>query len=417
MTTTPADLELPERVADWVRISDWADMNAVLRSPEVIQGWGREAPYGVPWFIERHLAELDGKEHLERRKMESQLFLPTALTIYEEQDVKPLIAEYVERWRAQPQPDGTIRVDMAQEVFKLLLRMAARVAGIDGVDTDEQVAEVQHILDLDNRMRTGAMSALTVPEHEAVVQEAYATRQVFREKYAGPSLARRRALFERYQAGEIAREDLPLDVITIMLLHWDETWDDDLTMSEALMFIGGATGTTKRTVCNAFKRVTEWVAEHPEDRPLLEDDDFLRRAIDETLRIDGVLPFLVRRTKGEVTLPSGTVIPPDTGIVLLINSGNRDPEIFGDDPDLFDPHRTAAGRVRGYGLAFGAGQHACIGRRAAVGAEGITRGNVMTILSTLLEEGAEFIPDDPPVRTRSYILEYDHFPLRLAPLS
>lgn len=416
MVEVQDELDLPERVADWVRVAEWADINAVLRSPAVVQGWGREAPYGVPWFIQRHLAELDGKEHLERRKMESQLFLPAALALYEEQDVKPLIAEYLERWKQHPQPDGTVEVDVAQEVVKLLLRMAARVSGIDGVDTEEQVAEVQHILALDNFMRTGAMSKLSVEDHEKLVQQAFDTRQIFREKYAAPSLARRRELFARFQAGEIGREELPIDVITIMLQHWDESWDDDLTMSEALMFMGGATGTTKRTVCNSFKRITEWFAEHPEDRALAADEEFLRKVIDETLRIDGVLPYLVRRTTAELTLPSGAVVPADSGLVLLVNDANRDPAVFGEDAASFNPHRELPERVRGYGLAFGAGQHACIGRRAAVGAEGITRGNVMAILDALIAAGGELIPEKPPVPAVSFILEYDHFPIRLAAL-
>ncbi len=46
---------------------------------------------------------------------------------------------------------------------------------------------------------------------------------------------------------------------------------------------------------------------------------------------------------------------------------NRDAAVFGEDAAGFNPHRALAGSTTPYGVSFGLGMHACLGRNLAVG--------------------------------------------------
>jgi cytochrome P450 len=55
----------------------------------------------------------------------------------------------------------------------------------------------------------------------------------------------------------------------------------------------------------------------------------------------------------------GVMVPPDTKVLMMAASANRDPRKW-DDPDRFDINRKSAGHV-----AFGTGIHACVGQMVA----------------------------------------------------
>ena len=46
---------------------------------------------------------------------------------------------------------------------------------------------------------------------------------------------------------------------------------------------------------------------------------------------------------------------------------NRDAAVFGEDAAGFNPHRPLPGNIAPYGVSFGLGMHACLGRNLAVG--------------------------------------------------
>jgi cholest-4-en-3-one 26-monooxygenase len=99
--------------------------------------------------------------------------------------------------------------------------------------------------------------------------------------------------------------------------------------------------------------------EHPEQRQrLLADPSLLPTAVEEMLRwVTPVIHF--RRTATKDTVLRGQQIKEGDKVVLYYTSANRDEEVF-PDPHVFD-----VGRTPNEHLAFGIGQHSCLGLNLA----------------------------------------------------
>jgi cytochrome P450 len=89
---------------------------------------------------------------------------------------------------------------------------------------------------------------------------------------------------------------------------------------------------------------------------LKENDTLIPCFIEESLRFNSSAHILTKKTKIAIEL-SGTVIPPDAVVYLMIASANRDPEKF-KNPDVFDIHRDNHAH-----LGFGYGVHHCLGMK------------------------------------------------------
>ena len=77
--------------------------------------------------------------------------------------------------------------------------------------------------------------------------------------------------------------------------------------------------------------------------------------------------------------------------------------MFGADADTFDPHRELPGNVWPYGLSFGYGVHACLGKALDGGVVPQKKdvnheqfGIVTLIVSSLFSHKASWIEGDPP---------------------
>jgi cholest-4-en-3-one 26-monooxygenase len=99
--------------------------------------------------------------------------------------------------------------------------------------------------------------------------------------------------------------------------------------------------------------------EHPEQRArLLEDPSLVASAVEEMLRwVTPVVHF--RRTATRDTEIRGVKIKENEKVVLFYTSANRDEDVF-KDPFAFD-----VGRSPNEHLAFGIGQHFCLGHNLA----------------------------------------------------
>lgn len=88
------------------------------------------------------------------------------------------------------------------------------------------------------------------------------------------------------------------------------------------------------------------------------DRGLILQLIEEMLRYDSPVQTIFRRTTQAVEL-SGTVIPANAAVWILIGSANRDERKFA-NPDCFDLSRDASEH-----LAFGFGAHFCLGAQLA----------------------------------------------------
>jgi hypothetical protein len=98
---------------------------------------------------------------------------------------------------------------------------------------------------------------------------------------------------------------------------------------------------------------------------------------------------------------AGVKLTPDVLLVLDMDAANRDPRVFGSDAKEFVPERALPPGVLPFGVTFGPGLHACMGRDLAAGT--VTRGEGERLLGSLtlfahalLARGARRDPAQPP---------------------
>ncbi|AXT85810.1 cytochrome P450 [Aeromicrobium sp. A1-2] len=97
---------------------------------------------------------------------------------------------------------------------------------------------------------------------------------------------------------------------------------------------------------------------------------YLRRVLDEGLRLWPTAPAFARSPRETTVLSSGHTMRPEDWAIVVLPMLHRDPAVWGDDADQFDPDRFLPERSRGrlphsY-KPFGTGERSCIGRQFAL---------------------------------------------------
>lgn len=101
---------------------------------------------------------------------------------------------------------------------------------------------------------------------------------------------------------------------------------------------------------------------------------------------------------------AGTTIPADTKVLLFLGSANRDPRYWGEDAEVLDVGRRAAGHV-----AFGMGVHQCVGQPVA-------RLETELVLTALAQRARAIEPAGEPVPKLNNTLKgWASVPVRLVP--
>ena len=257
--------------------------------------------------------------------------------------------------------------------------------------------------------------------HDEVVREILAVRDQFAEAFYEASVQRRRAQVARRDARELDDADLPRDLLTLMYANWNNDWGEHVPFHEATLFLVAAVDTTAHETPHVVRHLDEWVAAHPEDRHLLDDPEFLRRAVYESIRLHLTAPALIRKAACPVNLSSGEHVSTGEQVACVFTGANRAESVFGSDAETFDPRRDT-GSPYPWGLGFGGGVHMCVGRPLVVGlprterSEG-TAGSMVRILRALYAAGIALDPEDPPSYSEASHQDfYARFPVLLRAL-
>lgn len=377
-------------------ISAYTEVEEVLRSKAFIQGAHAESQA----FMAETLVMLDGSPHQQRRRLEAPLFDRAAMAYYDREALGPVIDQCITDCRKQRNAVGVVKVDLVPLASTMLHRIAALVIGIDGIDTPERIERFRWYHD---RLAEAMQVEWTERDHGEVIAQGLKHRDDFVEEMFSPSVRRRQDLIARFRAGELSRDDLPEDLLTLLYLHWDPDWDADLPLRETSLFMLASIQTTAHALPHVVYHLSTWLLAHPEDTGRVSDPSFLAAAISESLRLHVPVPSLMRVATQDVVLSSGRKIADGEVVAAMFGPANRDRDAFGADADQFRPERPVPARLRQWGMTFGSGDHTCLGRPLVTGlasrgteaGRGVD-GSMSRMIRALFAAGARLDPDDPP---------------------
>jgi cytochrome P450 len=342
--------ELPWVRGEIVKLTGYAEIMEVLRSPAMGQQLiGEDAP-----FRDGVLNTLNGKEHVRRRRLMNRLLNPNAVEFYRDQVLLPILQDQLRTLALDVDGDGVCRVDLVTFTKSTLIRLAAKLVGVE-VPDDEDAARLIPIV---NAIAVGAMVKFQLGDHQPLIERALAAKEAFRTTYYQPALAKCPA----QQSGEGS------DLMSLLAAGADPDWrDDDLKLRESTSMLIASVGTTAGTLTYTIDELHRWFVQHPDERAFVNDLGFLSRAIEETLRLHPLGPTHTRIALDDVTLSTGRIVKKGQWVVGSKLAANCDDRFFGPDALSFNPHREIAPTIPRYATSFGAGPHQCIGLRLVLG--------------------------------------------------
>jgi cytochrome P450 len=344
-----------------VQFDRYEDIRAALVDPNLSRTFDKRS-YDDGNIRSGIVSIAHGATHRARRRVENTQFRADVLRLYE-RDLFPgvmndLLEKLIDRERVDLFPIG--------EMLSVVL--AARRAGIeyDASNLDDLRTLVRHV----DAFSQGS-AILDAKDPDAVRALVRATYAEFERDFVRPAWSTRAALIERVRRREVSDEELPHDILTVLLLHRDdpdmELEDDARIAREVATYLQGGTHTSAQTLVNALDLVFATGEEHLRIIAAIAGDTlFAQRVVQETLRLRPTTPKIKRRAEAETEV-AGRRIPKDALVVLDVAAANRDPRLFGVDPDRFDPDRSIDASVPRWGLSFGGGPHQCPGRAVGGG--------------------------------------------------
>ncbi|MGB1651039.1 MAG: cytochrome P450 [Acidimicrobiales bacterium] len=373
----------------------------------------RQALYDAGEVVmEDVVVNLHGDEHRQRRRLENRLFRRDTFYEYEREMFPAIIQETVNPYLE----DG--KAELVDFGHQLMMNLAALTAGVDRPHGTYE--ETDRLYDYLTTFIEGATLGFYTGDVQAKRAEIEEKLQAFDEEFLEPGIALRNGLLEKFERGEIEEEELPRDVLLVLLRNQDKVpmTRESLRREIAFYLLAGAhTSATAltRVVHNIFK----WLEEHPEDQEKAYSDKvFLQKATHETIRLQPSSPTAARWALEDIELKSGIKIAKGDKVVIDLETVNRDSEMYGSDAGEFNPNRNLDPGITPWGLSFGQGMHACIGQDLAAGLvfdtnsteENHLFGLVPVAVQTLFLNGCKPDPNNPPEMddstTRPYFGKY-----------
>lgn len=371
---------------------------AVLKNEQLAQSLYDEG--GV--IMEGTLLTLHGEAHRTRRRLEMRVFKRSFFRYYETEVFPRALAELL---------GPTVSAgacDLVDFGYRITMNLTADFAGVDR--PARSTGETAELLELVKTFSEGATLVHSTRDKDEVREEVRAALRRFESGFLRHSVERRLTLIGQLGHGELAEEDLPRDVLTVLLRNEDQLdLPADLLCREIAFFLQAGSHSTANSMVHAMHNLFEWTDRHPEDRErLLTDPLFVQRCVHESFRLHPASPVAWRKPVCPMHLADGTRLDIDDRVELDLYSANRSPDVFGADAEAFNPYREVAPGHDPFGLTFGTGVHTCLGRdldggfvpRGAVDPSNHQYGIVAQLVRALLEAGAVPDPARPPERAQ-----------------
>jgi len=340
-----------------IELHDYRTCDKALREADLKQALYDEGAL----LMDRVLVTLHGEEHRERRLLEMRVFRRDFFRHYENEVIPQIfgsvVAPFLERGSA----------DVVDFGYRVMVYLAITFAGIDRQDGSESEFD-----DLVRLLRTFGLAATlgqSKVDRESGKAEIRAALDEFDQRFFTPSAARRQRLIERFRAGEIGEEQLPMDILTVLLRNEDDLdLARDMVLRETGFFFLAGAHTSVHSLGHAVHHLLTWCEDHPEDRArLLQDSALVQRFVHESFRLHPSSPVAWRKALADVNFDNGTVAHTGDKVEINLRLANRDPKVFGADADGFNPYRMPVKGVPETGITFGIGIHSCLGKNLAAG--------------------------------------------------
>ncbi len=196
------------------------------------------------------------------------------------------------------------------------------------------------------RFRTWSDAAVGTADPEIEMDHLAALGELY--EYFTSLIAERRS-------GAVDGRDDILTILANAEVDGERLSDEDLLNFSFLLLVAG-----NETTRNLIALGTLALMEHPEQFALLRSNPaLLPSAIEEMLRYTSPVTHMARSVTEDVEIRGQRMKAGDT-VVMLYGAANRDRDIFGDSAEEFDITRNPNPHI-----AFGAGEHACLGAQLA----------------------------------------------------
>ncbi len=311
----------------WV-VSRYEDIDAVLRDH---RRFSNDFEHRTPSrrrrgqlnpAVDKSMLFVDPPDHTRLRSLVSKAFTPKTIETMELR-VRQIMSDLLDQI---PDPAS---FDLMQAIADPLPVIV--IAELIGVPPEDRA---QFKVWSDQRART-LEPTITARERDIAAEAGKALRDYFlgiiSERRAAPRDDLISALVAVEEAGDKLTEDEMMVMLRLLLVAGNET--------------------TTNLIGNGMLALLR----HPEQlQRLRQQPDLMPAAIEELLRYDSPVQTDIRTALEDLEL-GGKHIHKGQGVLLLIGSANRDPEVYR-DPDRLDFARHAASHI-----AFGRGIHHCLG--------------------------------------------------------
>ncbi|MCC6380947.1 MAG: cytochrome P450 [Dehalococcoidia bacterium] len=379
-----------ELLRGWWDITKYEDVLFVSRHPEIFS-----SERGIVMFEpvdenQRALASqgngkmlitMDPPRHVRLRRLINKGFTPRAVAVWEPA-IRKITGELLDGVAGKARADFVI--DVASQ---LPLAVICEMMGLEKKDWPLMFQLTNKVLGAgDPEYQTDVPAAQRGTADAARVTNNLGTMQMF--GFFAQVLQARRA--------EV-RQDL-VSVLVDSEMGGDRLSDEDILWFCFLLILAG-----NETTRNAISGGLLALSEHPEQKArLLADRALLPSAIEEILRWVSPVTHMARVANDDVEI-RGQQVAKGERVVMWYPSVNRDEDVF-PEPDRFD-----VGRSPNEHLAFGIGEHFCLGA-------GFARLELLVMFDELLRRFPDICLDGPVERLRStFIGGIKHLPVAFAP--
>ena len=343
------------------------------------------------------LITLHGDAHRQRRIVEMGVFGRGFFRTYAREVFAPNLEQVLRPYLQAG------RADVIELGYRLSMNLTADFAGIDRPTND--IEETESLLVLVRKFSEGATLVHSTRNHAEVNGEVDAAMALFDQRFFMPSIERRRRLINDAEAVGTETQMLPRDVLTTLLKARERIdLSVDVLRREMSFFLQAGAHSTTNSSAHALHEILTWAGDDADRLARLDDVDFVQRCVHESLRLHPASPVAWRRAVESTRLVDHPISTNEL-VEINLSGANRDATIFGPDAHTFNPDRQVPNGVWPWGLTFGYGMHACLGRDLDGGVissrsttpEDPQLGIVPTLVHELLKSGAQWCNDDPPV--------------------